>query len=142
VEKVAVRLGDSSFPVSSGSGGQWGGNCSTAGVYAACVKLREALAQKIGANPDTTVFADGAIKSGDRAVSLAQLAGESGMVAEDGIEFAGLSETYQQSILARTSSRSAWMPRLARRGSAACWQCAHQDVFLTQRRRAARWLAP
>jgi xanthine dehydrogenase YagR molybdenum-binding subunit len=97
VEKVAVRLGDSSFPVSSGSGGQWGGNCSTAGVYAACVKLREALAQKIGANPDTTVFADGAIKSGDRAVSLAQLAGESGMVAEDGIEFAGLSETYQQS---------------------------------------------
>jgi xanthine dehydrogenase YagR molybdenum-binding subunit len=97
VEKVAVRLGDSSFPVSSGSGGQWGGNCSTAGVYAACVKLRKAFAQKIGANPDTTVFADGAIKSGDRAVSLAQLAGESGMVAEDGIEFAGLSETYQQS---------------------------------------------
>jgi xanthine dehydrogenase YagR molybdenum-binding subunit len=45
---VVVRLGDSSFPVSSGSGGQFGGNCSTAGDYAACVKLREAIAQKLG----------------------------------------------------------------------------------------------
>lgn len=35
------RLGDSSFPVPSGSGGQWGGNNWTAGVYAACVKLRQ-----------------------------------------------------------------------------------------------------
>jgi CO/xanthine dehydrogenase Mo-binding subunit len=38
LDKVVVRLGDSSFPVSCGSGGQWGGNSSTAGVYAACVK--------------------------------------------------------------------------------------------------------
>ena len=46
LDKVVVRLGDSSFPVSCGSGGQWGGNSSTAGVYAACMKLREAVAQK------------------------------------------------------------------------------------------------
>src|SRR5690606_35366564 len=45
LDKVMVRLGDSSFPVSCGSGGQWGGNNATAGVYAACVKLREAVAQ-------------------------------------------------------------------------------------------------
>jgi xanthine dehydrogenase YagR molybdenum-binding subunit len=44
LDKVVVLLGDSSFPVSAGSGGQWGGNSSTAGVYAACVKLREAVA--------------------------------------------------------------------------------------------------
>ena len=50
LDKVVVRLGDSSFPVSAGSGGQWGGNCSTAGVYAACMKLREAVAQKLGFN--------------------------------------------------------------------------------------------
>ena len=31
LDKVVVRLGDSSFPVSCGSGGQWGGNCSTLG---------------------------------------------------------------------------------------------------------------
>ncbi len=50
LDKVVVRLGDSSFPVSAGSGGQWGGNCSTAGVYAACMKLRETVAQKLGIN--------------------------------------------------------------------------------------------
>ena len=48
LERVVVRLGDSNFPVSCGSGGQWGGNSATAGVYAACVKLREAVAQKAG----------------------------------------------------------------------------------------------
>src|SRR5688572_26787243 len=37
MDKVRVRMGDSSFPVSCGSGGQWGGNCSTSGVYAACM---------------------------------------------------------------------------------------------------------
>ncbi|WP_345779551.1 molybdopterin cofactor-binding domain-containing protein [Luteolibacter yonseiensis] len=34
IEKVLVRLGDSSFPASAGSGGQLCGNSSTAGVYA------------------------------------------------------------------------------------------------------------
>ncbi len=29
MEKITVRLGDSRFPVSAGSGGQWGANCST-----------------------------------------------------------------------------------------------------------------
>ena len=33
LDKVVVRLGDSAFPVSCGSGGQWGGNNATAGVY-------------------------------------------------------------------------------------------------------------
>src|SRR6185503_14922709 len=33
LDKAQVRLGDSAFPVSAGSGGQWGGNNSTAGVY-------------------------------------------------------------------------------------------------------------
>ena len=60
LEQVVVRLGDSSFPVSCGSGGQWGGNNSTAGVYAACMKLREAVAQKAGFNAADVVFAGGA----------------------------------------------------------------------------------
>jgi xanthine dehydrogenase YagR molybdenum-binding subunit len=97
LERVAVRLGDSSFPVSAGSGGQWGANCSTAGVYAACVKLREAVAQKLGFNPADAVFADGAVRSGDRSVPLIQAAGDSGIVAEDLIEFADLHRKSQQS---------------------------------------------
>src|SRR6185295_13237112 len=61
LDKVVVRLGDSTFPVSCGSGGQWGGNNSTAGVYAACVKLREAVAQKLGFNATEAVFTDGQV---------------------------------------------------------------------------------
>lgn len=97
LEKVVVRLGDSTFPVSCGSGGQWGGNCSTAGVYAACIKLREAVAEKAGFNSADAVFADGQVSSGGRSVPLAQAAGEGGIVAEDAIEFGDLDKEYRQS---------------------------------------------
>lgn len=55
LEQVAVHLGDSSFPVSAGSGGQWGANTSTSGVYAACVKLREMIASAVGFDPAVAV---------------------------------------------------------------------------------------
>ena len=66
VDKVIVRLGDSRSPVSAGSGGQWGGNSSTAGVYAACVKLREAVARKLGVDSKDAEFADGEVRAGER----------------------------------------------------------------------------
>ena len=50
LDKVVVRARRFGFPVSSGSGGQFGANNSTSGVYAACVKLREAIARKFGFN--------------------------------------------------------------------------------------------
>jgi xanthine dehydrogenase YagR molybdenum-binding subunit len=97
VDEVKVRLGDSRFPVSSGSGGQFGANNSTAGVYAACVKLREAVAQKLGFNSAEASFADGQVLSGNRSVPLANAAGEGGLSAEDGIEYGDLDKKYQQS---------------------------------------------
>lgn len=98
LDKVVVRLGDSAFPVSSGSGGQFGANSSTSGVYAACVKLREAVARVLGVNSDDAVFADGYVRSGNRSVPLADAAKAGELVAEDTIEFGGdLSKTYQQS---------------------------------------------
>jgi xanthine dehydrogenase YagR molybdenum-binding subunit len=97
LEKVVVHLGDSDFPVSCGSGGQFGGNNSTAGVYAACVKLRESIAQKLGFNSDEAVFADGVVSLGNRSVPLAQAAGDDGLMAEDGIEYGDLDKKYQQS---------------------------------------------
>jgi xanthine dehydrogenase YagR molybdenum-binding subunit len=97
LDKVVVRLGDSAFPVSAGSGGQWGANSSTAGVYAACVKLREAVTQKLGFNSADAVFADGEVRSGNRRVTLAEAAGESGLVAEDMMEYGDLDKRYQQS---------------------------------------------
>ncbi|MGE9010430.1 aldehyde oxidoreductase molybdenum-binding subunit PaoC [Leptospira interrogans] len=97
LDRIIVRLGDSAFPVSAGSGGQWGANSSTSGVYAACVKLREAVAQKLGFNSTEADFADGQVRSGNRSVPLAQAAGENGIVAEDVMEFGDLGKKYQQS---------------------------------------------
>jgi xanthine dehydrogenase YagR molybdenum-binding subunit len=96
LDRVVVRLGDSDFPVSSGSGGQWGGNCSTAGVYAACAKLREAVAQKLGFNVADAEFVDGQVRSAGRGVPLAQAAGEAGLVVEDALEFGEFAKRYEQ----------------------------------------------
>jgi xanthine dehydrogenase YagR molybdenum-binding subunit len=97
LEKVVVRLGDSSFPVSCGSGGQWGGNNSTAGVYAACMKLRETIAQKAGFDAGEITFADGLVRQGDRSVTIADAVGEQGLIAEDQIEYGDLDKKYHQS---------------------------------------------
>ena len=97
LDKVVVRLGDSSFPVSAGSGGQFGGNCSTAGVYAACLKLREAVAQRLAIKLDDATFAEGEVRSADKRVPLQAAAKSGELVAEDSIEFAELSKTFQQS---------------------------------------------
>ncbi|WP_111564400.1 aldehyde oxidoreductase molybdenum-binding subunit PaoC [Rhizobium sp.] len=96
MDKVAVQLGDSRFPVSAGSGGQWGANSATAGVYAACVALREAIARKVGFNSTDATFADGAIRSGNRSIPLTEAAGQEGIVAEDTIEFGDLGQQMQQ----------------------------------------------
>ncbi|KQO77571.1 aldehyde oxidoreductase molybdenum-binding subunit PaoC [Rhizobium sp. Leaf262] len=97
VDKVAVQLGDSRFPISAGSGGQFGANSSTSGVYAACVKLRDAIAQKLGFNSEDAVFEDGVVKSGNRSVPLAEAAGDEGLVGEDKMEWGDLTKTHQQS---------------------------------------------
>ncbi len=100
LEKVVVRLGDSDFPVSAGSGGQWGANTSTAGVYAACVKLREAVAEKLGFDADNAVFTDELICQGERTAPLATAAASGTLTVEDTIEFGGLDKTFQQSTFA------------------------------------------
>jgi xanthine dehydrogenase YagR molybdenum-binding subunit len=97
LEQVKVKLGDSRFPVSCGSGGQWGANNSTSGVYAACVKLREAVAQKLGFNAEDLQFVDGRVTSGDRSVPLVEAAAGGALEAEDAIEYGDLGEKYQQS---------------------------------------------
>jgi xanthine dehydrogenase YagR molybdenum-binding subunit len=97
VEQVEVRLGDSRFPVSAGSGGQFGANSATSGVYAACVKLREAIASKLGFNSTEVAFENAQVRSGNRVVALADAAGNEGLVGEDTIEWGKLTETHQQS---------------------------------------------
>jgi xanthine dehydrogenase YagR molybdenum-binding subunit len=97
LSQVSVRLGDSLFPVSAGSGGQWGANSSTAGVYAACAKLRESVANKLGMDPAQAQFVDGQVKADGRSVPLAQAAAAGALVAEDAMEYGDLAKTHQQS---------------------------------------------
>ncbi|MBE7184505.1 MAG: xanthine dehydrogenase family protein molybdopterin-binding subunit [Methylobacterium mesophilicum] len=97
LEMVEVRLADSTYPVSSGSGGQWGGNSSTAGVYAACVKLREAVARKLGFNADDAEFTDSQVRAGNRSLALRDAAKDGEIVAEDTLEFGDLDKKIHQS---------------------------------------------
>jgi xanthine dehydrogenase YagR molybdenum-binding subunit len=97
LDQVVVRLGDSNYPVSAGSGGQWGGNSSTAGVYAACVRLREMVAQKLGLDPAAADFADGMVSAGGRSIPLRQAAEGGDLSAEDKMEYGELDKKYQQS---------------------------------------------
>jgi xanthine dehydrogenase YagR molybdenum-binding subunit len=138
LERVIVRLGDSTYPVSAGSGGQWGGNSATAGVYAACMKLREAVAQKAGFSAADAVFANGMVRAGSRSIPLGELAGQQGLVAEDSIEFGSLNKQFQQPPSGRISSRSAWMWPRARHACAACSLSAPPAASSTPRRRAAK----
>lgn len=97
LDQVEVRLGDSLFPVSAGSGGQWGANSSTAGVYAACAKLRTAIAQKLGLDPAKATFANGKVSAGRKSIALARAAADGEVVAEDMMEYGDLAQTFQQS---------------------------------------------
>ncbi|MBZ6377141.1 xanthine dehydrogenase [Pacificimonas flava] len=80
LDRVTVELGDSRYPVSAGSGGQWGAASSTAGVYAACVNLRRAIGEKLGFDGDAATFADGSIRAGGRSFALT----DAGRVSADG----------------------------------------------------------
>lgn len=100
LEKVTVKLGDSSFPASAGSGGQWGANSSTAGVFAACTRMREVIAGKLGFDPAAATFTDGQVSAGGRSFALAKAAADGELVAEDSIEFDKLEERFQQSTFA------------------------------------------
>ena len=97
IEGVTVKLGDSRFPVSAGSGGQFGAPNSTGGVYAACLKLREAIAQRLGYDPATALFEDGRVRAGNRSAELADAAKDGELSGEDRIEFGDLGKKYQQS---------------------------------------------
>jgi xanthine dehydrogenase YagR molybdenum-binding subunit len=95
-DKVIAKLGDSTFPETPGSGGQQGAPSVTAGVYAACMKLREAVAQKLGFNTADVEFVDGHVRSGNRSVPLAEAAKGGSLVVEDFMEFAKMADEYQQ----------------------------------------------
>ena len=96
LEAVIVRLGDSRFPASAGSGGQWGANSATAGVYAAAMALRAKLAEKAGFAADQALFEDGLVRLGNQSQPLGTLAGREGLWAEDSMDYGDLAKRYAQ----------------------------------------------
>ena len=93
LDDVEVRLGNSDYPVSSGSGGQFGAASATAGVYAACLKLQEEIAQRLGMNSPR--FEQGRVIAGTTEVALAEVADGEELVAEDTIHFGDFKDTLQ-----------------------------------------------
>lgn len=94
MDKVEVRLGDSSFPETPGSGGQQGAPSVTAGVYAACVKLREAVAQRLGIDAARAEFVAGEVRFDGRIVPLEQAAADGDVAVEDSMEFGDLASRF------------------------------------------------
>jgi xanthine dehydrogenase YagR molybdenum-binding subunit len=96
LDKVVVRLGDSRFPVGAGSGGQFGAASCTAGVYAACVKLRDMVAQRLGMTAVDVEFTGGRVRVGGSSRPLADAATGADLVAEDAMEYGDLSKRFAQ----------------------------------------------
>ena len=100
LSQVVVRLGDSRFPEGAGSGGQFGAASSTAGVYAACVKLRAMVAQRLGFGETEVEFADGRVRSGGNSRPLLDALAQGELRAEDAMEYGDLSKRYAQQTFA------------------------------------------
>ena len=96
LHRVVVKLANSNFPEAFGGGGQAGAVSATAGVYAACVKLREEIALRLGINSADAEFADGEVRSGNRRMPLAQAAQGGSVTAEDKMEYGDLSTQFSQ----------------------------------------------
>ncbi|MBB3221647.1 aldehyde oxidoreductase molybdenum-binding subunit PaoC [Pseudoduganella umbonata] len=96
LDKVTVRLGDSTFPEGAGSGGQWGAASSTAGVYAACVKLREMIAQRLGMTSTDIEFIGGRVRAGGLSRPLLDAVAAGELVAQDFMEYGDLARRFAQ----------------------------------------------
>jgi xanthine dehydrogenase YagR molybdenum-binding subunit len=96
IDKVTVRLGDSRFPEAAGSGGQWGAASSTAGVYAACVKLRDLVAQRLGMSSGEVEFVGGRVRAGGNSRPLLDAVAAGELVARDAMEYGDLAKRFAQ----------------------------------------------
>ena len=124
LDKVVAKLGDSGFPETPGSGGQQGGPSVTAGVYAACMKLREIVAQRLGFNDADVTFADGQVRSGAAPSQSRRPRRRANSWLRTAWNTATCPSATRNRRSVRISLRSAWMPTPANYGSAAWWRSA------------------
>ncbi len=73
IDHIEVKLGDTEFPWSSGSGGSFGAASSGSAVYLACAELRDTLAKKVGLYSDNVQLQLGQIcQAGEHDPSLVE----------------------------------------------------------------------
>ncbi len=96
LHQVTVRLGDSRFPEGAGSGGQWGAASSTAGVYAACVRLREMAMKRLGLMAVDAEFTAGRVRAGGLSRPLLDAVASGELVAQEAMEYGDLARRYAQ----------------------------------------------
>ncbi|RDE06090.1 xanthine dehydrogenase family protein molybdopterin-binding subunit [Sphingomonas aracearum] len=70
---IDVRLGDSDFPASAGSGGSFGAGSSAAAVALACEDVLAELALRMNAAPEDLRLKGGQVSAGGRSAALADL---------------------------------------------------------------------
>lgn len=95
INRIDVRLGDTDAPRSAGSGGSWGAATAGSAVYAACGKLRAALAEVAGVPIEGATFANEALVVGGDRRPLASLVGD-GLVAEGSVAPGANNERFSQ----------------------------------------------
>lgn len=93
MDAVEVRLGNSAYPIASGSGGQFGAASSTAGVYAACLALQRQIAERL--DIENPLFQGGTVRAGTRVVPLSEVSGNEELVAEDTMTFGDFKKSLQ-----------------------------------------------
>ena len=89
-----MRLGDTDFPPSAGSGGSWGAASSGSSVYLACAELRSKIAGKLGVADDALSFADGTVIADNRQHALGEVGG--GMAAVGTIKPGSMDKRFNQ----------------------------------------------
>jgi xanthine dehydrogenase YagR molybdenum-binding subunit len=111
-----------------------GRNNSTAGVYAACVKLREAVTQKLGFNIGRRRLRRrrGAVRQPQRVAREARPA-DGELIAEDTSNSVTSTRTHQQSTFGAHFVEVGVDAATARRGSDACWPSARPGASSIQR---------
>ena len=93
---VRTELGDTAYPMASGSGGSFGAASSGSALFEACMSLRAKLARAAGMDPMSARFANGTVSSGGVSKPLRSLVGSGGIEADGSIRPGATLKEYSQ----------------------------------------------
>ena len=138
LDKVVVRLGDSTFPVSAAPADSGAPTARPPASMPPASSCARPWRRSSASTPPTRCSPTARCARAIAACRSAEAAGDGGLVAEDAIEFGDLARSTSNRPSARISSRSASTPRPAKSACGACSRCAPPAASSIRRRRAAR----